>query len=253
MATHARPLDRLRFEVLFDDRDPEPLLACLEGYRNEDGGYGYGLEPDLRSRTSQPGGALHAFEVFADAPSPRAAELCDWCESVALEHGALPFARGIPDPAGCAPFWVQADPQEPSLQITAIVAATAHRAGLEHPWLTRATDYCRAKAKDATSAMAIAFAAQLFDAAGDDEALHALDVPADGVMPVQGGRPGEAMRPLDFAPSLFAPEVVEADKARLAAEQQPDGGWITNFDSYSPAAALEWRGHMTVKALQLLA
>ena len=30
---------------------------------------------------------------------------------------------------------------------------------------------------------------------------------------------------------------------RLAAAQQPDGGWRVDFDSYSPAAALEWRGH----------
>ena len=43
------------------------MLAAVEAYRNPDGGYGWGLEPDLRSRTSQPGGALHALEAFADA------------------------------------------------------------------------------------------------------------------------------------------------------------------------------------------
>jgi hypothetical protein len=34
--------------------------------RNPDGGYGWGLEPDLRSVTSQPVGAMHAMEVFAE-------------------------------------------------------------------------------------------------------------------------------------------------------------------------------------------
>ena len=67
------------------------------------------------------------------------------------------------------------------------------------------------------------------------------------------------MRPLDFAPrpgrparGLFAPQVVEQELARLAGQQQPDGGWAVDFDSYSPAAALEWRGHRTVEALGVL-
>ena len=51
---------------------PAAVLAAVDGYRNRDGGYGWGLEPDFRSRTSQPGGALHAFEAFADVvPGPR--------------------------------------------------------------------------------------------------------------------------------------------------------------------------------------
>ena len=61
LAGSARVLDRRRFDLLFGDGTPGPVLAAVDGYRNPDGGYGWGLEPDLRSRTSQPGGALHAF------------------------------------------------------------------------------------------------------------------------------------------------------------------------------------------------
>ena len=234
VATHARLLDRLRFEVRFRGAPPDALLAAVEAYRNPDGGYGRGLEPDLRSVTSQPGGALHAFEAFADvAPhvTPRAAELCDWCAAVSLPNGALPFAFPVPDPEGSAPFWVAADPTEPSLQITAIVAAAAHRvaafdpAVARHPWLLAATDFCRAAVAglgDEPFAMAVAFAAQLFDAAGDQATLEVLRpyVPADGVLHVAGGSEGEAMRAVDFAPSLFTEEVWAADLERLAAEQQ---------------------------------
>ena len=46
--------------------------------------------------------------------------------------------------------------------------------------------------------------------------------------------------------------MVEAELDRLAAGQQDDGGWTVDFDSYSPAATLEWRGHRTVNALVLL-
>ena len=136
MAAHARTLDRRRLERLLDDTDGTSLLGAVEAYRNADGGYGWGLEPDLRSRTSQPGGALHAFEVFADtapATTPEAAALCDWLDAVALPGGGLPFALPVPDPAGCAPFWVGADRSVPSLQITAIVTAEAYRVARHDP------------------------------------------------------------------------------------------------------------------------
>ena len=57
MASHARLLDRRRLELLLDGGEPTAVLAALEAYRNPDGGYGWGLEPDLRATESQPGGA----------------------------------------------------------------------------------------------------------------------------------------------------------------------------------------------------
>ena len=50
----------------------------------------------------------------------------------------------------------------------------------------------------------------------------------------------------------FKPEVVAADLDRLAARQQDDGGWPEEFRAYSPAAALEWRGYLTVYAVSVL-
>jgi hypothetical protein len=278
LAGSARVLDRRRFDVLFGDGDPAGVLAAVDGYRNSDGGYGWGLEPDLRSRTSQPGGALHAFEALADiAPttSDRARELCDWLDGVTLPDGGLPFALPVPDPAACAPFWATADGRESSLQITAIVAATAHRvaagdpAVAEHPWLARATGYCLAAVEDVgpePQAMTLAFAAQLLDAASTRfpraaELVEAIrpHVPADGLLHVAGGAEDEYMRPLDFSPfpggparTLFPDAVVAAELERLADGQQPDGGWAVDFASYSPAATLEWRGARTVGALVVL-
>ena len=66
MATHARVLDRRRFALLVGQEPPEGVLDALAGYANADGGYGWGLEPDLRDPESQPAGALHAFEALVD-------------------------------------------------------------------------------------------------------------------------------------------------------------------------------------------
>lgn len=127
IVSHARVLDRRRFEALTTDSDTarQAIIRALDAYRNPDGGYGWGLEPDLRAPESQPGGALHALEALADAgpvTSPHAVALLDWLDSVTLPDGGLPFALPILDPVACAPFWVQADAAESSLQITAAVA-----------------------------------------------------------------------------------------------------------------------------------
>jgi len=128
MAAHGRQLDCRRLELLLDGGDPAAVLAAVDAYRNPDGGYGWGLEPDLRAPESQPGGALHALEAFADAApatTPRALELCDWLATASLPDGGLPFALPITDPAGCAPWWQGPDAGESSLQITSIVAGIA--------------------------------------------------------------------------------------------------------------------------------
>jgi hypothetical protein len=278
MATHARVLDRRRFELLNGETDPSAALAALDGYRNPDGGYGWGLEADLRDTRSQPGAALHAFEVFEDvipATSPRANELCDWLASVSLPDGGLPFALPVDDSAGCAPFWAQADPTVSSLQITAAVTAIAHRVAVHdaavagHHWLTRATQYCLAAVEamgDDPHALELIFAVQFLDAVQESfpetaDLLARLGehIPASGLVHVGGGLEDEFVRPLDFAPfpdrparRLFAPAVISAELERLVDQQQDDGGWPVDFANYSPAAVLEWRGYMTERAVSVL-
>lgn len=146
MASNARILDRQRFEALVNDSDVARygIIQGLDAYRNTDGGYGWGLEPDLRAPESQPAAAQHMLEAVADAApltSGHTVALFDWLESVTLPDGGLPFALPISDPVACAPFWAQANPEESSLQITAAVATQAHRAARtdvsleDHPWL----------------------------------------------------------------------------------------------------------------------
>jgi hypothetical protein len=271
LAGNGRILDRHRWNLVLGHGDRDGALAAVDGYRNPDGGYGWGLEPDLRSSSSQPGGALHAFEVFADAgtATPRALELCDWLQSISLVDGGLPFALPISEPAGCAPFWVDADPTVSSLQITTIVCATALRvaefdsAVAQHPWLDSAVRFCLGAIERAErfSALELAFALQFLDAANEVRLVAKLGalIPPGGVVHVDGGADDEYMRPLDFSPypggptrTLFRGDVIEEELSALASRQCDDGGWTVNFDSYSPAAALEWRGHATVSAVYLL-
>jgi hypothetical protein len=282
IATHARLLDRRRFALLdgddADDSDGGAVLTALAAYRNPDGGYGSGLEPDLRSRESQPAAAGHAFESFAEvAPltSPDAVGLCDWLGSITLADGGLPFVLPITSHAGVAPWFVAGEHTVASLQITAFVAASAHRVAAHdpavagHPWLERATAYCldAIAALDATPfAYTLAFSIRLLDVLHDRrrDAQPLMDalaarVPDDGRVPVAGGAEGETLRPLDIAPDpdlpsrrLLDPGAVTADLRRLADGQRDDGGWTVDYLPISPAGSLDWRGYATVKAIATL-
>ncbi|MBB5778263.1 hypothetical protein AB0K16_14600 [Nonomuraea jabiensis] len=277
LAGHARVLDRRRYDLLMGDGDAASALGALEAYRNPDGGYGWGLEPDLRTPESQPGAALHAFEVFADAgpvTSPRAAELCDWLDSVTLADGGVPFSLPLTVGEATAPWWAGGDADTSSLQITSISAAAAHRVAAHdpavaaHPWLERATRYCLDAIQEldqAPHAYVLAFAVRFLDAVYDTQPRAAgllkrlaAHIPADGRVPVEGGTENETLRPLDFAPhpgparDLFEPDVIAADLVRLAGQQKDDGGWDVDYARISPAGALDWRGAVTVNNLALL-
>ena len=273
MASNARLLDRRRMDLTAGDGDPEATLAILAGYRNSNGGFGWGLEPDARAPASQPVAALHAFEVFEEvAPvrSPLAVGLLDWLDAVAVDGGAVPFALPGGASAGSAPMWGTADTRSPLLHMTCVVLSIAHRVGRRdpevagHAWLGRATEWAMSEIADLdgpTHAIAFRYVLQLLDAleARDELTRLGAHLPADGTLPVAGGKPNEAMRPLDFAPEpgrpireLFDSRAIEADLDRIAADQHDDGGWDVDWAHWSPAGGLEWRGWATVRAVRIL-
>ena len=267
LTTHGRLLDRRRLELLLGRGAAEAVRAALAAYGNADGGYGWGLEPDLRVPGSQPAGALHAFEILAETGGggEEIRALCDWLAGASLADGALPFALPDPFPAGFSPVWADADHGTSSLHITAAVCEAAHRvpAAAGHPWLERSTGYCVAaiRAEPPQSAYTLKFCLGLLDAIGaeDDLADLADHLPRSGTTPVAGGLADEALHPLDFSPrpgrplrDRIAPEAIAADLDRLASGQQDDGGWTIDFRPGSPIAALEWRGLFTVQAIATL-
>jgi hypothetical protein len=278
MDTHARVLDRRRLAVLLDGGPPDGALDALRAYRNADGGFGWALEADLRAPSSQPAGALHAFEVLeevAPATSDMAPDLCAWLDAATLDDGGLPFSVAGAATPGTAPWWAGADPSQSSLHITAAVVAAALAVAAHdqrvasHTWLARATGFCRreiAARHDRFAAYELRFSIELLDAlaAADPGARGELErlvafVPASGELPVEGGLEDERLRALDLSPrpgrpsrELLPAAAVERHLDRLEGGQQEDGGWPVEWQPASPGAAFEWRGALTLKAIALL-
>jgi hypothetical protein len=266
----ARVLDQRVARVLFDGDDPSGVVSAVAAYRNADGGFGHGLEPDKRAPESQPLDVEVAFEALA-VSGAKATDLvagaCDYLASIADEHGAVPIAfPGVADHPH-AVHWNEI-PLEPALNPTASIAAYAHEMGVDHPWLGRATDWCfRTLEEDGPpgEVHALRCVARFLDAVPDRARAEALSPSVAAALP---GAPlyqekpdpdAYGLTPLEFAPSpaslarsWFDDDLIEHHLDHLEALQQPDGGWPIAWQPPSDACLFEWRGMVTIHALRTL-
>ncbi|MFD8541051.1 hypothetical protein [Streptomyces rubrogriseus] len=277
----ARVLEQRLFAYDFRGGDPGTVETALEAYRNEDGGYGHALEPDLRGPASQPLHTAHALRVLdavGRCGGQRAERVCRYLTAVSTPDGALPVTRAVRDGSPAAPFLpVVADPPG-ELLVTGPVVGLLHRNEVWHAWLFRATDFCWQAAESLGSPhpyvarAAVAFLDTAPDrprarAAADrlgrlvrEQRLAVLDPDGLDACPVPAGHaPGEHLFPHDYASdprSLARAWFTDDEMARsldfLAAEQEDDGGWPVRRRRWAPAPALEARGRVTLDALRTL-
>src|SRR5688572_19951769 len=140
----ARVLEQRLFGALFDDGSTSAVLQALRAYRNDDGGIGFGLEPDKRCPDSQPldvAFALETMDLVGEYDRELISAACAFLETVADERGAvsvvLPSIAAYPR----AEHWGDGV-FPPGLSATVGIVARARAAGVEHPWLERAERFC---------------------------------------------------------------------------------------------------------------
>ena len=268
---NARVLERRRFARVFERADPEPVLHALRSHRNDDGGFGHALEPDMRAPTSQPVGVQFAMEVLHEIGAdddPMIGPACDFLASITREDGGIPFVLEDAMAYPRAPWWQHAD--ESSLIQTAANAAALHALGVQHPWLERASEFCFRRIAEldlsglgSEPGYELRFGVAFLDATPDRErADEALDALAPRLAPLAAAEPdpsAETATPLDLSPRpgsrsrrLFDAAVLERHLDALEAAQQDDGGWRVTWPDWNAAAAVEWRGVATVHALNVL-
>lgn len=283
----ARVLEQRLFAYHFLNGGADPVETALDAYRNEDGGYGHALEPDLRGPVSQPPHTRHALGVLdaiGRCGGQRVERVCRYLTSVSTADGALPPVgpgqRGYP----AAPSVPVADGLPSDLLATAPVVGLLHRNEVWHAWLFRATDFCwravesleRPHPREITAAVAFLDAVPdrpraeaLADRLGRlvrEQRLATLDANRSTDPPAtpdqalgSGHDPAERRFPHDFArtaDSLARAWFTEEEMARsldlLAALQQEDGGWPARHARWAPGITLETRPMVTIEALRTL-
>ena len=233
--------------------------------RNPDGGYGWGLEADLRSpreparrRPSRLRGARRTSRLPLRLRLPRCAT--GWNRSRCPTEASRWHCQSRMS-AGSAPWWTggrvrplrRSRSRWPRGRRSGQRVAAHDPVVAGHAWLERATRYClaaiaaveeapvRLRARVSRSvprcgAQAPPEAAGLLHASASmsrrtararvDRGRRARDAPAAR----HRARPGPA-----GAHPLFGPSVIAADLDRIAGGQQDDGGWTVDYLKISPA------------------
>jgi hypothetical protein len=268
MAGHARVLDRRVFQRLFQGGAPEPVRDAVTAYRNDDGGFGHALEPDLRAPASQPAAVEMALRIMdaADAWDERLVrDAIDWLTSIAPAEGGATFVLPTLSQGPHAPWWVPAEGNPVSLIQTGQIAGVLYARGFAHPWRDAATEAMWRGIDQLTNPNAyemfgvLAFLQHVPDRARAENALQRIGRPLRALVTLDPNAEGETHSPLDFAPvpdsiarPLFDDATIEAHLNHLAGAQLEDGGWTFNWPAWSPAAEADWRGFLTVDALRVL-
>lgn len=270
LAASGRVLDQRRFERMFAGGRAGYVRDAVAAYRNPDGGFGHALEPDGRCPGSQPLAVEFALETLDEADAwddGLARGALEWLEASAPEEGGAVFVADNISGWPHAPWWVPEDGGPAFVITTGLLAGTLHRRGARHPWLDRATRliWARLAELDQAGPYELRAAAYFLDNVPDRaRAIAMIDrlaplITSPDVVTLDPGAAGEIHTPLDFAPRpgslarrLFEPAVIEACLDQLAGAQLGDGGWTVNWPAWSPVAAAEWRGSMTVSALARL-
>jgi hypothetical protein len=270
LAASGRALDRRRFDLFSAGGSALPVRDAVAAYRNSDGGFGHGLEPDCRSPGSQPAATELALRTLHDADAwdpDLVAGACDWLAARAPDDGGSVFVE--PTVAGWphAPWWVPQEGRPASLTTTGRIAGTLQARQVRHPWLDAATTLMweRIDSLAEPGAYDLLGVFRFLDQAPDRERAHLAADRAGRLLldrrlvELDPDAPGETHSPLDFAPlpgsvarAVFDEAVIERHLDHLARGQHTDGGWMFNFLAWSPAAEADWRGSITVDALTVL-
>ena len=270
IAGHGRVLDRRMFERLHRGGTAGPARDAVAAYRNADGGFGHGLEPDCRAPGSQPAAtemALRLLDLAGEWDEDLVRGAMDWLVTVAPAGGGATFVLPSVSEGPHAPWWVPAEGNPASLIQTGQIAALLYAHDFAHPWLEPATEVMWSSIEKLTEPGGyemfgvLAFLEHVPDR---DRAEKAFDqvgslLLSANLVELDPDAEGEVQGPLDFAPlpgsiarRLFDAKTIDAHLDHLAAAQRDDGGWMFNWMAWSPAAEADWRGYLTVDALRIL-
>lgn len=263
-----RVLEQRLFATIFEGASADGVIAALHGYRNADGGFGHGLEPDKLCPASLPIDVEIALQTMVAADTvdvDMVTGACDYLAGVTRD-GAVPLATPAIEAYPRAVHWSDWT-YESGLNPTAGMVGLLGALGVNHPWRAQATAWCwsalEAGLPDDAHALGetllfLTHADDLDRAARIAERVTA-DLASVAHLRLDPGDPEYGITPLHYAPTpasrwrtLFSDELVAGHLDRLTTDQQDDGGWALTWEPPSQAATLAYRAMETLRALRVL-
>lgn len=138
---NARPLDVARWDYHFEDAPVQGILKTLACYQNPDGGFGHGLEPDIRTAESNPMSTWTATRLLREAGLPDMArhmvdKTLDYLESTLNDNDKWPATTAAHNRDLHAPWFDHLEDEafwgwNPTIELAAFILLTGeHRPAL---------------------------------------------------------------------------------------------------------------------------
>lgn len=274
--TDARMVERRLFHFHFGNGPAEAVFHAVYAYRNADGGFGHGMEPDTASPESQPLFSIMALETLDEVgyltPKILLNDFMPYFEDVTTEKGGIPWMfRPISDYPCEGHF--KTIKEWAAISTTAPLLGMLEKHHINIPWMQKAEEFVwgeieRIKEKHMFCHLCVPRRLQfLHYTKSKEKSAKALEdlkfwVLGDGVLCRDKKDEGWGLygkpHSLYYAPSpdsvlnsIFPPEMINDDLDELIRRQKTDGRWDTWY-GISEGTKLEWAGIQTLWTLKTL-
>jgi len=274
--TNARMIERRLFEYYFVNGNTDGVFHAVYAYRNLDGGFGHGMEPDTASPESQPLFSIMALEIL-DEIACLNAEL--------IERDFMPYFLSVTTDKGGIPWMLQPKSDYPcaehfktvkewgALSTTAPLLGVLEKFKIKIPWMRKAEEFVwqeidRIKDKHVFCHLCVPrqlrFLKYTKSRDKADKALMDIKewILQEGVLCKDKtdeawglyGKPHSlnySSSPDNILNPLFSREMINADLDELI-KRQKDDGRLDTWYGLSEGMKLEWAGIQTLWTLKTL-
>ena len=274
--SNARMIERRLFQFYFENDSPEGVYHAVYAYRNSDGGFGHGMEPDTASPESQPLFSIMALETLDEVgyltKEVILNDFMPYFESVTTEKGGIPWMFRPKSDYPCEGHFKTVK-EWAALSTTAPLLGILEKYEIDIPWMKKAEQFVwgefeRIKDKHVFCNLCVPrWLTFLKHTKSQKKAKKTINdlknwisnneiICKDKTDEGWGlyGKPHS----LNYAPStdsilfsIFTKETVESDIRELISRQKEDGRWDTWY-GISEGTKLEWAGIQTVWTLKTL-
>jgi hypothetical protein len=274
--TSARMKERRLYHFHFEDGSKEGVFHAVYAYRNTDGGFGHGMEPDTASPESQPLFSIMAMETLDEVGSlTRKIILEDFMpyfEAVTTERGGIPWMLKPLGDYPCEEHFKTVK-EWAALSTTAPLLGMLEKYGIDVPWMQKAeqfvwSEFKRIQEKHVFCYLCVPRWLHFLKHSKNREKAESqitklkqwilkggviCEDPSDEGWGLYGKphRLNYAPSPGSLMHSTFNNRDLENDLIALIKKQKEDGSWGTWY-GISEGTKLEWAGIQTLWTLKTL-
>jgi len=274
--TNARMIERRLFHYEFEGDGNEGVFHAVYAYRNSDGGFGHGMEPDTASPESQPLFSIMALETLDEVGYLTEEiilnDFMPYFESITTHKGGIPWMMKPTSDYPCEDHFKTVK-EWAALSTTSALLGMLEKYKIDIPWMEKAEEFVwsefeRIQDKHIFCYLCVPRWLRFLEhTRSQDKAKKQLNnikhwVQHNNVICKDTSDDGwglyEKPHSLNYSPSpegilhsIFSEEMVNADLNDLINRQKEDGRWDTWY-GISDGTKLEWAGIQTLYALRIL-